>query len=238
MSRETANLSGAGWGEGVEHYLRRVFAPPRPEPENRTGLARAWLRHVPLLMLYGGLMGSWGMWGDAPVSGGQWMQVLFSAIKVPLLLGVTFFLSLPCFFVLYALAGLASEFRRVVFILAGTQEAFAAVLLALVPFTLLWYSSTTDYTNAVLFNGLIFGIAVLVWQIMFRRACGEIPMRHYRHRLLLRLWFLVYAFLGVQVSWMLRPFIGMPGMKPEFIRSEGWSNAYVEIAVMIMNALP
>lgn len=234
MSRGAATVPGAG---SAERYLRRVFAPLPPVPENRGGLVRAWLRHVPLLMLYGGLMGSWGMWDAGSMSGGGWLQVLFSAIKVPLLLGGTFFLSLPCFFVLYALAGLAPEFRRVVFVLAGTQEAFAAVLLSLVPFTLLWYGSTTDYTDAVLFNGMIFGIAAAARQIMFRRACGEILMRHYRHRLLLRLWFLVYAFLGVQASWLLRPFIGMPGMKPEFIRSEGWSNAYVEIAAMIMNAL-
>jgi len=42
-----------------------------------------------------------------------------------------------------------------------------------------------------------------------------------------RLWVFLYAFVGIQMGWVLRPFIGDPGQRPTFLRSESWGNAYV-----------
>lgn len=235
-------VNQSAWGSRLlsraDRWLRRIFAV-RGIPQDdggRTPLS-SFLLPLPLLFLYGGIMGSWGMWGADSISANQWMQVLYSAIKVPLLLSLMFFLSIPFLFVLYALAGLAQDFRRVITLLAETQSAFAAALLGFAPFTLLWYGSSANYVHAILFNGLLFGLAAAVRHVVFRRRVGEMELRHHRHRLLLRLWFLLSAFVGVQAGWILRPFVGTPGMVPEFIREDSWGNAYVEVAMMIVNAL-
>jgi hypothetical protein len=62
-------------------------------------------------------------------------------------------------------------------------------------------------------------------------------LRHYRrliakdraHRLVLIGWFVLYAFVAIQFSWILRPFIGAPELPTSFFRGDAWGNAYVEV---------
>ena len=49
------------------------------------------------------------------------------------------------------------------------------------------------------------------------------------HRLVLIGWFVCYAFVAIQFAWLLRPFIGAPGLPTSFFRSDAWGNAYVEV---------
>jgi hypothetical protein len=46
--------------------------------------------------------------------------------------------------------------------------------------------------------------------------------------MVVRLWIIVYAFVGSQVAWTLRPFIGAPSMKFELFRQLG-GNFYTNI---------
>jgi hypothetical protein len=51
-------------------------------------------------------------------------------------------------------------------------------------------------------------------------------------RRVLRLWILVYAFVGSQMAWTLRPFIGAPSMRFELFRHLG-GNFYTNIVASI-----
>ena len=53
------------------------------------------------------------------------------------------------------------------------------------------------------------------------------------HRLLRRLWFVLYAFVGVQMAWTLRPFIGNPELPAQFFR-DSIGNAYVNVARVLL----
>ena len=46
-------------------------------------------------------------------------------------------------------------------------------------------------------------------------------------------WLVIYSFVGVQMAWTLRPFVGAANMEVQFFRSEAWGNAYVVIADLI-----
>ena len=48
----------------------------------------------------------------------------------------------------------------------------------------------------------------------------------------MRTWLLLYAFVGIQTAWVLRPFIGYPGRPTQFFRDNAWGNAYVWLAKM------
>src|SRR5690242_4490170 len=67
-------------------------------------------------LLYGGVMGAFGAFVSPGPSRGPHSdlsrQMLYSALKVPLLLLVTFGLSLPSFFVLNTLLGVRADFGR------------------------------------------------------------------------------------------------------------------------------
>lgn len=167
---------------------------------------------------YGAAMGAFG--------GVRLAQMLVSAIKVPLLLLVTGGLSVPSFWVLYSLWGLRDDFNTVLRGLLSAQAGLAVVLASLSPFTLLFYASGSSYGAAIAFNGLMFGIASLSAQSLLRRHCKPLMQRDARHRKLLWAWLVLYAFLGIQMGWMLRPFVGDPLQPTTFFRTEGWSNAY------------
>ncbi len=39
-------------------------------------------------------------------------------------------------------------------------------------------------------------------------------------------WIVIYVFVGIQMGWVLRPFIGDPRTPVQFFREGSWSNAY------------
>ena len=177
---------------------------------------------------YGALMGTFGGF-DGHLSG--W-QMLFSAVKVPALLLVTFALCLPGFFVLNSLIGVSEDFAQAKRALLLAQAALSLVLASLAPFTLLFYASSRWYPAAILCNALMFAIAALSAQILLRRLYAPLIARDARHAALLRLWLAMFAFTAVQLAYVLRPFVGDPSQPAALFRSGAWDNAYVVLMKM------
>jgi hypothetical protein len=178
-------------------------------------------------MVYGGVMGSYS--GE---EGSRILQVVCSAIKVPLLLFATFLLSLPSFFVTNTLLGLRSDFPRVIRALVSTQAGLTIILSALAPFTAFWYVSGSAYQAAILFNGLMFGVASFSAQWMLRRSYVPLVRANPKHRWMLVTWLVIYVFVGIQMGWVLRPFIGDPKNPTQFFREGAWTNAYEVVIQM------
>jgi len=165
------------------------------------------------------------------------LLVAFSGLKVPLLLLATFAISLPSFFVLNTLLGVRADFPEAVRALVSSQAGLTVVLAALAPYTLLWYASSGSYQWAILFNGLMFAVATFAAQGLLRRCYRPLVARRPQHRWLLRLWLLLFAFVGVQMAWVLRPFVGDPSRPAEFFREDTWGNAYVIVGRMVWEAV-
>jgi hypothetical protein len=183
-------------------------------------------------MLYGAVMGSFGGWGE-----GRFWQAVFAAVKVPLLLLATFGLTLPSYFVLNTLLGLRADFAAVLRAVGVAQAGIAVVLAALAPYTALWYLTSGDYQEAILFNALMFGTASVAAQALLRRHYRPLIARDPRHRRLLRGWIALYAFVGIQMGWVLRPFVGDPAQPVRFFREDTWGNAYLKVFDMVVEVL-
>ena len=187
--------------------------------------ARGWWLVLVCGLAYGAVMGSYG---------GRPLQAVYSALKVPILLGATVALTLPSVFMLNTLLGVRGDLPRALQSVAASQAGLTIVLVSLAPITLFWYASTTDYHAAILFNGLMFGVASAGSQTILRRGYRPLVAKDPRHRWLLRAWLVLYAFVGIQMGWLLRPFIGDPTGPVQFFRDEVWDNAYVIVARMIL----
>jgi hypothetical protein len=179
-------------------------------------------------VFYGAVMGTYGVRG--------W-QIAYSALKVPLLLLATLALSLPSYFVANTLMGLRADFAATVRALVAAQAALTIVLASLAPMTMLWYASSTDYPAAILFNAIMFAVASFASQVVLVRAYRPLVARSEKHRWLLRTWIFIYAFVGIQMGWSLRPFIGDPDAPVRFFREEWGDNAYVFVARLIWRTL-
>lgn len=178
-------------------------------------------------LFYGAVMGAYD---------GRPLQMLYSAVKVPLLLSVAFLLGLPTFFVLNSLFGLRKDFPRALGALLSAQAGLTVILASLAPITAFVYVSGVSYQPAILFNGLAFGAASLGAQGILRREYRDLIAANPAHRLMLRAWLVIYIFVGVQMGWLLRPFIGDPGQPVQFFREDSWTNAYVAVAEIILGA--
>ena len=183
-------------------------------------------------VFYGAVMGSFG-----GVAGRRALQPLYSGVKVPLLLLVTFALSLPSFFVLNTILGVRADFGHVLRGLIATQAALTIVLAALAPVTAFWYASSADYESALMFNAFVFAVASVAAQFLLRRWYRPLVARNPRHKSLLRAWLIIYAFVGIQLGWTLRPFVGHPRGETRFFREEAWGNAYVHVAGIFWKAV-
>ena len=177
---------------------------------------------------YGAAMGAFG-----GIFGDRVLQVIFSAIKVPFLLLVTFALSLPSFFILNMLYGLGGDFPQVLRALLASQAGLTVLLASLAPVTLLWNASATGHQATVLFNAVLFGVATVGGQVLLRRYYRALLEQNVRHRMLLRFWGILYAFVGIQMGWVLRPFVGDPLKPVAFFREDSWGNAYVVILQLL-----
>ena len=168
--------------------------------------------------IFGAALGTFG--GITP---DRFEQILYSAIKVPLLLVATFAISLPSFYVLNMLFGVGDDFRRAVRALVATQAGIAIVLAALAPYTLFFYLSSSDYQGAILFNAMLFTIATFTGQWMLRLDYRKLIQKNPVHRRLMIGWVTIYAAVGIQMGWVLRPFFGSPNTETEFLRSGEWT---------------
>ena len=175
-------------------------------------------------MIYGGFMGSFAFVGVERLA-----MVLYAALKVPLLIAATTAVCLPAFYVLNAVAGLREDFGRVMRAVLAAQAALTAGLASLGPITRFVYFGGVSHRWALLTNALMFAAATLAGQwVLFTRYRGLIARRP-RHRLMLWVWIAMYAFVGTQMGWMLRPFVGSPDKPVTFFREEPFSNAYVVV---------
>jgi len=181
---------------------------------------------------YGAVMGTYAGFG-----GDRIWQIIYSAVKVPLLLTVTFVVALPSFFVLNTLLGLRQDWSRVLAALTASQATLTILLFSLAPLTAVFYASVANYKMAVLFNGVMFAVASFGTQRILRKHYVMLIHSNARHRLLLQFWLVIYIFVGVQMGWVLRPFVGDPGSPTQFFRQGAWSNAYVEVAAMVWGVI-
>ena len=199
---------------------------------------RAVLRLIAYLvlfgLLYGAVMGSFRAMASQP----QWaLQIIYSAVKVPLLLMATFVISLPSFYVMNSLLGLRAGFAAAVRALVAAQCGLAIVLASLAPVTMVWYASSAQYNEALLFNGGIFAVASFAAQWLVRGYYRPLIAENRRHAWLLWCWLFVYSAVAIQMAWLLRPFIGSPDRAVQFLRDNPWDNAYEYVAQLVWRTL-
>jgi len=187
---------------------------------------QAWI--VAAGLLYGAVMGAYGL---------RSLQILYSALKVPLLLGVAALVCLPNLVAVNTALGLRDDFRAVLRALVLSQGTVCLSLAALAPITAVAYLSTSDYNTAVLFNGGVFLLAALAGQITLGRHYRRLIAANPKHRVGRNAWLTLYVFVAIQMAWVLRPFVGNPEQPSRFFREGAWGNAYVEVAALVWRAL-
>jgi hypothetical protein len=139
-------------------------------------------------------------------------QALSSAIKLPFLFFATFLVCFPAFFVVQVLVG--SRLRLVqVIVLVFTSLALTSVLLAaFVPITLFFLVTGANYYFQHLLNIAIAGVSGLFGVYALHEGlslvCEKRGVYPRKALTIMRAWAVLFAFVGIQLAWNLRPFLG------------------------------
>jgi hypothetical protein len=179
-------------------------------------------------LLYGAVMGAYSL---------RALQMLYSSLKVPILIAISGLVCLPNLLVLNTILGLRQDLGAVLRGAVMAQGTVCVCLAALAPITAVAYLSLDVYGEAVLFNGAVFLMAALAGQVTLSRHYRPLIERNARHRIARDMWLGLYVFVAIQMAWVLRPFVGDPEQPTRFFRADAWSNAYVEIAELLWREL-
>ncbi len=200
---------------------------------------------VPLAVVLGASYGFFMGWYSIGVredDAGRW-QMLASIVKVPALFLLTLVVTFPSLYVFSALGGCRLGFLATLRLLVAAIVVNLAVAAAFGPILAFFTVSTESYSFMILLNVALLSIAGLVGCGFLLRSLRSLMLTpsistdtppkeqseavpsplHTKDDVaassIFRVWVVIYALVGAQMGWVLRPFIGSPDAPFTFFRS-------------------
>lgn len=184
------------------------------------------------MALYGAIIGS--------THGG--LQIISSALKLPALYLLTLLICLPTLYFMDIVLGSKRVFSQYVALLLASMSMISVMLFGFAPVTLFFRLSIDDYWFFLLLNIIVLAFTGVVGVRFFYKSMidiiakerdGEIPLN--RHKLI-KGWLVLYGFVGSQLGWTLRPFVGSPN-EPFALFREIESNFYIQVVKIVGKVL-
>ena len=193
--------------------------------------------------VYGAIMGSF--------QGG--LQILSSAIKLPALYLLTLLICLPTLYFYEVVSGSKRTFDQYLAILLASMSIISVMLFGFAPVTLFFRISINDYRFFTLLNVAFLAITGVIGIRFLYEAMLALVVEPFdksldddqestelqlpeQRRFVLRAWLILYAFVGSQLGWTLRPFFGAPD-KPFALFRQLESNFYFHMIQLIGSIL-
>jgi len=180
--------------------------------------------------IYGAIMGSF--------AGG--MQILASAIKLPALYLLTLIICLPTLYFFDIISGSKRTFPQYLALLLASMSVISVMLFGFAPVTLFFRISINDYVFFTLLNVAILAITGFIGVNFFYKAMisftDQEPEQAKYRTSIVKGWLVLYAFVGTQLGWTLRPFFGNP-MQPFQLFRNLESNFYFHLFDLIGRAI-
>ncbi|MBD2185324.1 actin-binding WH2 domain-containing protein [Aerosakkonema funiforme] len=174
------------------------------------------------LAIYGGIIGIYH----------SWMQALSSAVKLPALYLITLLICLPALYFSNIIFGSKRTFAQYFALVLTAVAVTSALLFSFAPISLFFLISTNNYQFLILLNVVIFSVTGFIGVSSLHRAASFVLEQENEgsktRQKILKFWLFLYAFVGCQLGWTLRPFFGMPN-SPFSLFREREGNFYVSV---------
>ena len=156
---------------------------------------------------------------------------LYVAIKLPMLfLGTTAIVAVFNWMTA-SILGSGLSFRSTVFVVLASMTIGCWILISLVPVALFFLASGVSYAgthdevryshNLILITHIvILAIAGVVGNATLLKGLSRVVNARCSVPTLFVFWLMAFAFVGCQLSWILRPFVGSPFYPVAFMRSD------------------
>lgn len=189
--------------------------------------------------IYGAVMGATNLLqGSGMALWGKLVMIGVTAIKVPALFLITLAIAFPPVYVSNAFAGARLAFRKVLASLLASLAITTTLLASMATVAFFFALTSGSYAFIKLLHVLFFayaGTSGLMYlsrdlKLTAQNGGGGVSTK------LAMLWLVLYMFVGTQLAWVLRPFVGEPGQKIEIFRARS-GNFYESVAQSIGDVL-
>ncbi|MDR3456184.1 MAG: hypothetical protein P4N60_01955 [Verrucomicrobiae bacterium] len=194
--------------------------------------ARRFTLHIGVIILGAGLYGAAMGWWRAPQQG------LYVAIKFPLIILLTTFGNALINGMLAPLLGLNIPFRQSFSVIVMSHAITAAILGAFSPLIifLIWNAPplTTGaagapaYSLIILAHVAVIALAGVTGNLRLLQLLQTIGGSRAVARRVMLAWLWGNLFLGSQLSWIMRPFIGSPDLPVQLFREHAMRGSFYE----------
>jgi hypothetical protein len=186
------------------------------------------------------------------------MQVVASALKVPALFFLTLVVTFPSLYVFSALLGVRLGPLDTLRLVVAPTAVNIAVLASFALITLFFDFCTSSYPFMKLLNiaffatGGLIGLSFMMTMLERLRPVADdppgeapetaapapaergltpwpVPSQHTMAGRVFRVWIVLYALVGAQMAWVLRPFVGAPNQPFTWFRERA-DNFLVDLA--------
>lgn len=173
-----------------------------------------------MLAIYGAIVGS----------GSGWAQALSSAVKLPLLYLLSLLICFPALYIINVLMGSRMGLLQTFATILTAVMLNSLILISFAPIVAFFLFTGSEYDFVKVMHVGVMGFAGLWAMGALYRTLGAICERsnvYPRHAIrIMMVWMLLFGFVGTQMAWTLRPFLGAPDLKFEILRKEGAGNFY------------
>jgi hypothetical protein len=213
------------------------------------------LMAILLAAVYGVFMGLFAIFSRPEP---EYRQVVSCLFKVPALFLLTLFICYPSLYVFSTMLGSRLSFRATLTLLIGVTTIAVTVLASFGPITGFFAFSSGSYPFMKLLNVAFFGAAGLLGVGALRKAwhqltqpatpaptepgvppplpAGRTDETTRQINRVFRVWIVLYALVGCQMAWVLRPFVLNPGSEFGWFRAR-YANFFVDVWRTVVNLL-
>jgi hypothetical protein len=189
-----------------------------------------------LSFVYGATMGASGFAMGLQRGG---LQMAASGLKVPALYLLTLLICFPVLFIVLVLMGSRLKFSQTLALILLAVTLNAILLAAFAPIVLFFIVTGCSYDFAKMLHVAVMGFSGLwamgaLWQGL-REMCETSDLYPKQAVRILQVWILIFGFVGTQMAWSLRPFVGSPTRGFQLVRPELDGNFYSAVAHSVGN---
>jgi hypothetical protein len=139
-------------------------------------------------------------------------QAVSAAVKLPFLFFATFAICFPAFFIVQVLVGSRLRLLQVAVLVFGALALTCVLLATFVPITGFFLVTGANYYFQHLLNIVLAGVAGLFGMYALHEGlsvvCEKRGVYPRKALTIMRAWALLFGFVGIQLAWTLRPFLG------------------------------
>ncbi len=172
--------------------------------------------------VYGLVMGSYN----------SFAQAISSGVKVPVFLTLTLLVCFPVFFIIQFVLGSKLGFLHMLNVILCGFLMVSLIMVAFAPIVIFFMITGDNYAFIKLLHVAIFSVSgffgakTMVEALRF--CCEKSKVYPKVGVVVFRFWVVILAFVGMQLAWNLRPFIGVRGIEFEMFR-EREGNFYLSV---------